>query len=106
MPHLHDRALATGRRQHFVGFGNRCGQWLFDQQVDAVFQQLQTHPMMKPRGRGDDGGIDVADQFVIVGQNRRLAIFLRQPARFGKGIDDGDQFDRLNLLSQPRMNAA
>ena len=66
--------------------------------MNAVFEQIQTHPVMKSGGRGNDGGVDFADQFVIIGQYRGLANFLCGAARFGKRVHHADQFDRVDLL--------
>ena len=74
--------------------------------MNAVRQQRDADGMMKPRRRGNHGGIDSADKFVIIRQHRCLAFRLRQAPRFRQRVHNADELNAGNLLGQPGVDAA
>ena len=61
---------------------------------------------MKTRGSGDDGGIDAAEEFAIIGHDRDGAFGFGKLTGFVQRIGNADEFELGNLLGEPRVNAA
>ena len=55
------RPITLGRFDQTVGFGERGGDWFFDQHVDAGFEQRAADFGVQHGGDGDDRGIHLSD---------------------------------------------
>ena len=86
----------TPRRRaahQFIGLASGGRQRLFDQQVDAAIEQLQGNGVVPPRGRSDHGGVNLPQQFPVVGEGPRLALGGDGLAVALDGIGDADELD-------------
>jgi hypothetical protein len=101
MTGLGDALVLGGDAQQFVGFGERGGHGLFDEDVDASFHEGTVDIEMEDGGDGDGGGL----HFAVGGQELRdgaegFAVELAGNgigAR-GIGIDHAYQTDAARLL--------
>ena len=59
MPDLQDAAVTLGRGDQCVGFFERSGDRLFDEQIDSLFEQPAADARMLDRRDGEAHGIDV-----------------------------------------------
>ena len=83
------RAAASIRRS---ADGQIVRDRLFHQHVDAGFQQCAADLGVGDRGRGDDGGVDLAGELAHVGERSALGSARRPRGARRVGIDHGRQF--------------
>ena len=82
------------------------GQRLFDQQVNAVPQQIHADRMVQAGGGRDDGRVDLADQVAVVCHRRCAGFGCRVAARFGDRIGNRDELRTLDICEQTRVDPA
>ena len=108
MTDLADATQALGEANQFIGFRERCGKRLFDQDVDTRFHQGSRSFKVPDRGHRDRRRLDLA-----VGSNQLFDGTESAAAEFAGdgvgssrvGIDDAHQADRLSLLRQLVIDA-
>ncbi len=62
MPDLQDASRAGGRGEQLIGFGQRCGHRLFDQHIDAEFQQTAADARVLDGGHGHARGVHASGE--------------------------------------------
>jgi hypothetical protein len=66
--------------------------------MNVVFQQLTADDVMQGRRSGDDGSIDLSDQFMVMIDGRHLQLILGNASRRRIRIDHGNQGHARMLL--------
>jgi hypothetical protein len=90
-----------GECDEFVGFGERGGEWLFDEDVDARLHQHSSCVEMIDGGNGDGGGLDLAVSGKELIQRSEGSAVKFVGNRVGSGhvsVDDPEQTQRLTPL--------
>ncbi len=75
-----------------IGFRPTGAERLFDQQVDARFEELAGDPVVQAGRGGDYRGVDVSQEVRVVLEGRRLALASHPLAIRRQRIDDRQQF--------------
>ncbi len=106
VPDLQHGAVPVSGPDEFLRLSHVDRQWLLDEQVNAMPQQIHADRMVQTGGGRDDGGVDLADHIAIVGDGRNLCLGGSEPARFHRWIGHGDEFGAFDVLEQAGVNSA
>ena len=94
MAGLEDAVAIRGSGKQVVGFGQRCGEGLFDQQVEAGFEQRRGYGVVMDGGNGNSGGVEAeigGEQCRHVWKNGEVVFGGGFGGAGGVGLDGGDQ---------------
>lgn len=107
MPNLGNTAVLVGDRNQFVGFGQRGGQRLFNEHVNAGFHQSSGDAEMVGSGNDNGGGLDsfgFAESPEVRG-GAYSKFFSYGLGTSEVGVGDSCQSNRLSLLLELAINA-
>jgi hypothetical protein len=95
---LENALLLFGESDEIVGFGQRGGQGLFDEKIEARVEQRGGDRVVMDRGHGNTGGVEMKvghKHFVCCGKDRDGVVRGGLGCARGVGLNGGDQRDRL-----------
>jgi hypothetical protein len=105
---LEDAVTTVRAGDEIVGLGEGGGERLFDEQIEAGVEELRGHGVVKDRGHGDRGGVEMkvgGEQGLGSGEDRNSVLGGVVLGAGGIGIDGGNQGDRLTGLFQLAIDA-
>lgn len=97
MAGLQNAAVFFSEGEKVVGLGERSCDGLFDEDVEAGFEQCSGDAVMVGRGNGDAGGVEaqIGGEQLVNGGEDRDAVFAGGFGGAGRvRLDSGDQGDR------------
>src|SRR4051812_40143521 len=86
MSRLQHESLALGELDQLVRFGERGGDRLFDQEMEAVLQALPSYRMVTIGRHGDDGGVRFAEYLTVIGEGLTVELLGQRRRARGVGI--------------------
>ena len=91
MADLENAAVLAGGRDQRVGGFEIEGDGLFDEQIDARFEKVESHGRMVRGGNGNDGGIHLTLELAVIAKSFAVMLLGNGLGSIHVLIDDSDE---------------